>query len=98
MLPEYIQHSNAVKKVATEGSGSLWALIKDGFEQCPAGLSFPFKLPKDKSGNHLRSLVSKKAKAYGRKYVVVKHEGDWYEIARIVIEDQPDVSSWKAQE
>ena len=98
MLPEYIQHSNLVKQQKSGDSGSLWALIKAAFEGCPAGMSFPLQLPEDKSENYLRSLVSKKAKYYGRKFVVVKHPDNWYEIARLATEEKPDPSTWKANE
>lgn len=89
MLPEYIQHSNAVKIATAAKSPPLWASIQEKFEGCPPDMSFAYQLPEDISENYLRSLVSKKAKSYGRRFVVVKHQDRWFEIARIREEAQP---------
>lgn len=89
MLPEYIQHSNLVKTTMRAKSAPLWASIQERFEGCPPDMSFPFQLPEDISENYLRSLISKKAKSYGRRFVVVKHQDRWFEIARIREETQP---------
>lgn len=89
MLPSYIEHSNAVKAQKRGETGPLWAQLQAAFEGCPAGKSFGFKLPVDKTENYLRSLVSKKAKEYGRQMVVVKHADGWFEIARLFVEAQP---------
>lgn len=89
MLPDYIQHSNAVKAQKRGETGPLWAQLQAAFEGCPAGKSFGFKLPVDKTENYLRSLISKKAKEYNRRFVVVKHDEGWFEIARLFVEVQP---------
>lgn len=89
MLPDYIQHSNAVKEQDKPKSRPLWAQIQEKFEGCPPDLGFGFQLPEDASEKHLRALISKKSKQYGRRFVVVKHENRWFEIARIREEAQP---------
>lgn len=79
MYEQYFEPSNAVKFAASKGS--LWAELKPRLLGCPEGKAFnlPFG---DFTDNHLRSLVSRKAKAHGLAFRVIKHEGH-YEIARI---------------
>lgn len=89
MLPEYLQHSNAFKAATKAKSVPLWASIQERFEGCPPDMSFPFQLPEDISENYLRSLISKKSKAYNRRFIVVKHADRWFEIGRIREEAQP---------
>lgn len=95
MSSEYFTPSNAVARaksgISDEG---LWASIKDRFEGCPAGMSFAVKLGADRSDNYLRSLISKKAKVYNRRFVVVKQADGWYEVSRVSVEAKPDQSEW----
>lgn len=90
----YYQSSPKALEFQALNSVGLWESMKGLFENCPAGKSFSYQLPVGKTDNHLRSLVSKKAKLYNRKMVVIKHTENNYEIARLAIHDKPAIVPW----